>query len=67
MTSLPNDEVVESVAAGPNGLLAGLDEGKVWADLSTISPGVSRKLAARVREEGRGAQMLDTPVSGSVP
>ena len=67
MTSLPNDDAVESVAAGPNGLLAGLGEGKVWADLSTISPDVSRKLAARVRDEGRGARMLDMPVSGSVP
>jgi 3-hydroxyisobutyrate dehydrogenase len=39
----------------------------VWADLSTISPRASRDLAERVRHEGRGAQMLDTPVSGSVP
>jgi 3-hydroxyisobutyrate dehydrogenase-like beta-hydroxyacid dehydrogenase len=67
MTSLPNDDVVESVATGRDGILAGLDEGKVWADLSTLSPSVSRQLAARVREEGKGAQMLDTPVSGSVP
>lgn len=67
MTSLPDDDVVESVAAGPDGLLAGLGEGKVWVDLSTISPHVSRGLAARVRNAGRGAEMLDTPVSGSVP
>ncbi|HTP18747.1 MAG TPA: NAD(P)-dependent oxidoreductase [Solirubrobacteraceae bacterium] len=67
MTSLPTDDIVESVAAGPDGLLAGLSTGKIWVDLSTISPRVSRKLAARVRDEGRGAQMLDTPVSGSVP
>jgi 3-hydroxyisobutyrate dehydrogenase-like beta-hydroxyacid dehydrogenase len=67
MTSLPDDSVVESVATGPDGLLAGLSEGKIWADLSTISPGVSRKLAERVRDEGRGAVMLDAPVSGSVP
>jgi 3-hydroxyisobutyrate dehydrogenase-like beta-hydroxyacid dehydrogenase len=67
MTSLPNDEIVASVASGPDGILAGLDEGKVWADLSTISPRASRELAERVRKEGRGAQMLDTPVSGSVP
>ncbi len=67
MTSLPSDDVVRSVASGPDGILAGLDEGKIWADLSTISPGASRELAARVRNEGRGAKMLDTPVSGSVP
>jgi len=67
MTSLPNDEVVESVATGPDGILAGLQNGKLWADLSTLSPAASRALAARVHEEGNGAQMLDTPVSGSVP
>jgi 3-hydroxyisobutyrate dehydrogenase-like beta-hydroxyacid dehydrogenase len=67
MTSLPDDGVVKSVASGPDGILAGLSEGKVWADLSTISPSASRDLAARVRQEGRGAHMLDTPVSGSVP
>jgi 3-hydroxyisobutyrate dehydrogenase-like beta-hydroxyacid dehydrogenase len=67
MTSLPDDEVVESVASGDDGVLAGLSEGKLWADLSTISPRASRKLAARVRDEADGAQMLDAPVSGSVP
>jgi 3-hydroxyisobutyrate dehydrogenase-like beta-hydroxyacid dehydrogenase len=67
MTSLPNDDIVKSVAAGPDGLLAGLGEGKIWTDLSTISPRMSRELAAGVRDEGRGAKMLDTPVSGSVP
>lgn len=67
MTSLPNDDVVQSITAGPNGLLAGLRQGKIWADLSTISPSRSRALAEQVRTEERGAQMLDTPVSGSVP
>jgi 3-hydroxyisobutyrate dehydrogenase-like beta-hydroxyacid dehydrogenase len=67
VTSLPNDAIVNAVASGPDGILAGLSEGKLWADLSTISPRASRALAARVREDGRGAQMLDTPVSGSVP
>jgi 3-hydroxyisobutyrate dehydrogenase-like beta-hydroxyacid dehydrogenase len=67
MTSLPNDDVVRSVASGPDGILAGLGQGKTWADLSTLSPQASRELAAQVRNEGRGAQMLDTPVSGSVP
>src|SRR5439155_4250521 len=48
MTSLPNDDVVKAVAAGSDGILAGLSEGKIWADLSTISPGTSRGLATRV-------------------
>ena len=64
-TSVPNDGVLEDVASGPDGILAGLGAGKVWVDVSTVSPQVSRDLAQRVRE--RGAAMLDAPVSGSVP
>jgi 3-hydroxyisobutyrate dehydrogenase-like beta-hydroxyacid dehydrogenase len=64
-TSLPDDGVIEEVADGPDGILAGLSAGKVWVDVSTISPRVSRELAGRARE--RGAAMLDAPVSGSVP
>jgi 3-hydroxyisobutyrate dehydrogenase len=64
-TSVPDDAVLEGVAAGPDGILAGLDEGKTWVDMSTISPELSRELAGRVRAQG-GA-MLDAPVSGSVP
>jgi 3-hydroxyisobutyrate dehydrogenase-like beta-hydroxyacid dehydrogenase len=64
-TSLPDDDVIEAVASGPDGILAGLDPGKVWVDVSTISPRKSRELAERVRAQG--AEMLDAPVSGSVP
>jgi len=64
-TSVPDDDVLESVASGPDGILAGLTEGKVWVDVSTVSPRVSRELAERVR--ALGASMLDAPVSGSVP
>jgi 3-hydroxyisobutyrate dehydrogenase-like beta-hydroxyacid dehydrogenase len=63
-TSLPDDGVLQEVAAGADGILAGLS-GKTWVDLSTVSPSVSRELAARARE--RGGAMLDAPVSGSVP
>ncbi len=64
-TSLPDDRVLEAVAVGADGILAGLSAGKVWVDLSTVSPRVSRELARRAREQG--AAMLDAPVSGSVP
>jgi 3-hydroxyisobutyrate dehydrogenase-like beta-hydroxyacid dehydrogenase len=64
-TSVPNDGVLESVASGPDGILAGLGEGKVWVDMSTVSPRASRALAERV--QAQGAAMLDAPVSGSVP
>jgi 3-hydroxyisobutyrate dehydrogenase-like beta-hydroxyacid dehydrogenase len=64
-TSLPNDHVLEAVASGADGVLEGLAAGKVWIDMSTVSPEASRDVAARVH--GRGATMLDAPVSGSVP
>ena len=65
ITSLPDDDVLESVAAGHEGILAGLTEPKVWVDMSTVSPRASRELAKQVQESG--AAMLDAPVSGSVP
>jgi 3-hydroxyisobutyrate dehydrogenase-like beta-hydroxyacid dehydrogenase len=64
-TSIPDDAALEDVASGPDGILAGLEPGKTWVDLSTVSPRASREVAERVRE--RGALMLDAPVSGSVP
>jgi 3-hydroxyisobutyrate dehydrogenase-like beta-hydroxyacid dehydrogenase len=64
-TSLPDDAALELVASGPDGILAGITAGKVWVDLSTVSPRASRDIAARVG--ARGATMLDAPVSGSVP
>jgi 3-hydroxyisobutyrate dehydrogenase-like beta-hydroxyacid dehydrogenase len=64
-TSLPDDRVLEEVASGPDGILAGLAAGKTWVDVSTVSPRASRELAERVRAQG--ATMLDAPVSGSVP
>jgi 3-hydroxyisobutyrate dehydrogenase-like beta-hydroxyacid dehydrogenase len=61
---LTNSEAVSQTANGPNGLLEGLGPGKVWVDMSTVSPAMSRTLAARVRE--KGADLVDAPVSGSV-
>ena len=65
ITSVPDDGVLELVASGPNGILAGLAAEKIWVDMSTVSPRASRELAERVRAVG--ATMLDAPVSGSVP
>jgi 3-hydroxyisobutyrate dehydrogenase-like beta-hydroxyacid dehydrogenase len=59
-----NSAALEAVANGPDGLLAGLAAGKLIIDMSTVSPAVSRNLAAKVRE--KGADMVDAPVSGSV-
>jgi 3-hydroxyisobutyrate dehydrogenase-like beta-hydroxyacid dehydrogenase len=59
-----NAAATAAITEGPDGLLAGMGSGKVFIDMSTISPDVSRALAAKVRE--RGAEMVDSPVSGSV-
>ena len=53
-----------AVAHGEDGLLAGITPGKILCDISTVSPPVSRKLAEEVR--GKGGDLMDTPVSGSV-
>jgi 3-hydroxyisobutyrate dehydrogenase-like beta-hydroxyacid dehydrogenase len=62
-TMVTNTAAIEAIAAGPDGVLAGLREGGVWADISTISPEASVALAERVR--ATGASFLDCPVSGS--
>ena len=59
-----NSAALEDVASGPDGLLAGLSAGKLIIDMSTVSPAISRALAAKVRD--KGADMVDAPVSGSV-
>jgi 3-hydroxyisobutyrate dehydrogenase-like beta-hydroxyacid dehydrogenase len=52
------------VTEGPDGILSAITAGKFLIDMSTVSPGYSRALAAKVRE--KGADMIDAPVSGSV-
>ena len=49
---------------GPDGILAGIGASKVLIDMSTVSPGVSKALAEKIRQ--KGADMVDAPVSGSV-
>src|ERR1700734_1414907 len=59
-----NSAALAAVTEGADGLLAGMAPGKFYIDMSTVSPEVSRALAAKVRE--KGADMIDAPVSGSV-
>jgi len=59
-----NTEALHSIAEGPDGLLAGLGPGKIYVDMSTVSPVFSQELADQVA--AKGASMLDSPVSGSV-
>ena len=59
-----NSAALDSIVSGPDGLLAGMGPGKVFVDMSTVNPDVSRATAAKIRE--KGADMVDAPVSGSV-
>jgi 3-hydroxyisobutyrate dehydrogenase-like beta-hydroxyacid dehydrogenase len=62
-TMLTGTAAVEATAEGDDGVLRGLREGTVWADISTIAPDASVAMAERVRPTG--AYFLDCPVSGS--
>ncbi|MCB0078390.1 MAG: NAD(P)-dependent oxidoreductase [Anaerolineales bacterium] len=53
---------VAAVLHGEAGLLAGLREGTLVVDHSTISPQATREFAAKVAE--KGASWLDAPISG---
>jgi 3-hydroxyisobutyrate dehydrogenase-like beta-hydroxyacid dehydrogenase len=58
-----DDAALRAIALGVDGVVAGLARGAVWAEMSTVSPAVTRELGELVA--ARGAAMLDTPVSGS--
>ena len=59
-----NATAIAAITDGAQGLIAGLSADKVFIDMSTVSPEVSRATAAKVR--AKGADMVDSPVSGSV-
>ena len=62
-TMVTHTEALQAVAEGPEGILAGLRPNSMFVDMSTVSPAISRSLAAQVAAQG--AHMLDAPVSGS--
>ncbi len=62
ITCLPDSPDVEQVALGPEGVIEGAQPGLIYIDMSTISPPVTRRVAARLAEVG--VTMLDAPVSG---
>ncbi len=64
LSMVTNTEALQAVTGGADGLLAGLSAGKIYIDMSTVSPASSRDIARQV--EAKGARMLDAPVSGSV-
>src|SRR5882762_2326246 len=52
LSMVTNSEALSRIADGPNGIIEGLGPEKIWIDMSTASPAMSRALAARVREKG---------------
>jgi 3-hydroxyisobutyrate dehydrogenase-like beta-hydroxyacid dehydrogenase len=65
ISMVTDDAALATVTAGPDGILAGLEAGTVYVDMSTVSPRTSHNVAEQVAS--RGAAMLAAPVSGSVP
>ena len=65
ITMLPDSPEVEAVVLGPDGVAAGIAEGALYVDMSSISPAVSRAIAATLAE--LGVEAVDAPVSGGEP
>ena len=64
VTMLPDPVTVDRASRGPGGVLAGLEPGALWLDMSSSHPETTRALAGAAGE--RGAGLLDAPVSGGV-
>src|SRR5437016_3669171 len=64
VTMLPSSSHVEAAYLGAGGVLEGVAKGRLCVDMSTIEPGVSRRVAERLGE--RGVRFIDAPVSGGV-
>lgn len=65
ITMLPASHHVQQVVLGDNGVLGGAKKGSIIIDMSSITPVVSKELAATA--EKQGVEMLDAPVSGGEP
>jgi 3-hydroxyisobutyrate dehydrogenase-like beta-hydroxyacid dehydrogenase len=64
MTSLPRPSDVEAVAIGANGIIEGAAPGTIYADLTTNSPVVSKRVGTELA--AKDIAMIDAPVSGGV-
>jgi 3-hydroxyisobutyrate dehydrogenase len=64
ITMLPSSANVETVYLGEGGIIEAPSAGRLCVDMSTIDPGTSQRVAARLKEHG--IRFLDAPVSGGV-
>ena len=62
ITMLANDQALEEVVLGENGILEKLDAGGIHVSMSTVSPATAEKLAEQ--HERRGVHYLAAPVFG---
>jgi len=65
ITMLPDGPDVERAILGADGVLAGARRGSLIVDMSSISPNVSKKVAAVCAQQE--VEFLDAPVSGGEP
>ena len=63
LTSLPDDDALAAVALGPDGLAAFLSRHAVHISTSTVSPGMSRRVAEEHARRGQG--YIAAPVLGN--
>jgi 3-hydroxyisobutyrate dehydrogenase/2-hydroxy-3-oxopropionate reductase len=63
-TMLTDPEALRAVTEGDEGLLAGLREGSVLVEMSTVGPQAIAELSERMPA---GSSLLDVPVLGSLP
>ena len=65
ITMVPNGKIVEALLTGDNGILAGVTEGTVIADMSSVTPTESKHFAELAAK--KNCPFLDSPVSGGEP
>ncbi|MBE1284667.1 MAG: NAD-binding protein [Rhodobacteraceae bacterium] len=62
MACVGNDDDLRSVCQGPDGAFAGMGEGTVFVDHTTVSATVTHELFAEAAK--RGVSFVDAPISG---
>ncbi len=62
ITCLPSPAACSAVMESEDGILAGLSEGKIWAEMSTTDESEVKRISALVK--AKGALPIDCPVSG---
>ena len=62
ITMLPDSPEVEEIVFGKDGVLEGISEGKLFIDMSTISPSSTITIYQKLQE--KAVESLDAPVSG---